>query len=144
MTFDNMKPLFYKNGLMFECKRCGNCCSIPDGVVYLTAEDIQRLCNFLMVSEPLFLEKYTTRARNFRVLRDGVGTSCIFFDTLTRSCRVYSARPIQCRTFPFWSSNLKNENFWNSLKATCPGIDNGRIFSFEDIERIRRGETETA
>lgn len=135
-----MEPLFYKSGLRFECKRCGNCCNISDAVVYLVADDIQRISKFLGISESLFLERYTTEAGKFKVLKDGVGSACIFFDGITHDCKIYDARPIQCRTFPFWSDNLKSEENWIALKSFCPGIDEGEFFSFDEIEKVRRGD----
>jgi hypothetical protein len=50
-------------------------------------------------------------------------------------CKIYSKRPLQCRTFPFWRSNLKKKPDWNKQKLTCPGIDKGRLYTYEEIEK---------
>ena len=54
-----------------------------------------------------------------------------------RGCAIYSVRPNQCRTWPFWSFNLNSPDQWNMAAVRCPGINRGRFYSFEEIERIK-------
>lgn len=42
-----------------------------------------------------------------------------------RVCGIYQVRPLQCRTWPFWDSNLEREQDWTRAGRTCPGIDHG-------------------
>jgi Fe-S-cluster containining protein len=44
---------------------------------------------------------------------------CILFDAESSGCTVYSARPSQCRTYPFWPWNRERTE---TLKAECPGV----------------------
>ena len=37
-------------------------------------------------------------------------------------CSVYHLRPTQCRTWPFWASNLRSERDWREAAAHCPGM----------------------
>ena len=39
--------------------------------------------------------------------------ACIFLDRQTNRCGIYSVRPIQCSTYPFWSNILESEQHWN-------------------------------
>jgi Fe-S-cluster containining protein len=55
------------------------------------------------------------------------------------SCEVYDARPVQCRTFPFWRENLRSRRTWIKLCEFCPGIDTGRLHDLETITK-RLGE----
>ena len=57
-------------------------------------------------------------------------------------CGIYPVRPVQCRTFPFWSENLSNRRSWTRLRRFCPGIDKGEKHPLLRIERARieRGE----
>jgi len=55
-----------------------------------------------------------------------------------RVCMIYRVRPSQCRTWPFWPENLTNPNAWNKAAQKCPGINRGRLYSFEEIEKIRK------
>jgi Fe-S-cluster containining protein len=62
---------------------------------------------------------------------------CIFLDRESRKCSVYAARPTQCRTWPFWDSNLATRKDWKWACEVCPGSGRGQLYSFEEIE-IRR------
>jgi hypothetical protein len=65
---------------------------------------------------------------------------CVFL-TKTKSgrgCSIYPVRPNQCRTWPFWSYNLASPNDWNMAGVKCPGINRGGLYSFEEIERLRK------
>ena len=63
---------------------------------------------------------------------------CVFFDTENKGCQIYGARPIQCRTWPFWDSNLKSEKAWKETCEECPGSGNGKVYSLEEIEVQRK------
>ena len=47
------------------------------------------------------------------------GHACVFFDFEKKGCKIYEARPTQCRTFPFWEYFKNNQE---ELEAECPGI----------------------
>lgn len=86
-----------------ECHRCGACCRWP-GHVLLNAEDIARLAAHLGLPEADFIARYCELARNRAQLSlaDGPDGACVFLDG--NDCRVYPARPRQCRDFPsVWS-----------------------------------------
>ena len=38
--------------------------------------------------------------------------SCVFLDSSSSKCGIYDARPVQCRTHPFWPSLLEDEEAW--------------------------------
>ena len=40
-----------------------------------------------------------------RSLKELPNYDCVLLDPETRKCRAYTARPRQCRTWPFWDSN---------------------------------------
>ncbi len=50
-------------------------------------------------------------------------------------CSVYPVRPMQCRTYPFWSEILISEAKWNSEIERCEGIQQGEIIETEYIEQ---------
>jgi len=43
---------------------------------------------------------------------------CIFLNPIGQ-CSIYDVRPIQCRTYPFWPSILKNKQTWEE-EAVLP------------------------
>jgi len=47
---------------------------------------------------------------------------CIFFDREAQGCSIYAARPLQCRTFPFWDYYKQRVAI---LKQECPGVVDG-------------------
>jgi Fe-S-cluster containining protein len=57
-----------------------------------------------------------------------------------RVCGVYAARPLQCRTWPFWPGNLASEEQWNAAAVRCHGMNRGRKFSSEEIAKIEDAE----
>ncbi len=59
---------------------------------------------------------------------------CVFFDGKTRKCRVYTARPRQCRTWPFWESNVRTPEAWAETCQVCPGSGTGRLYQLGEIE----------
>ena len=54
--------------------------------------------------------------------------------TWDKGCTIYEARPLQCRSFPFWAHNLVNEESWKSVASSCPGVGLGELRSKETIE----------
>jgi Fe-S-cluster containining protein len=48
-------------------------------------------------------------------------------------CRVYDARPEQCRTWPWWSKALESRETWEAAKPGCEGIGEGELHSAETI-----------
>jgi Fe-S-cluster containining protein len=67
---------------------------------------------------------------------------CIFLRKIAgrKLCAIYPVRPNQCRTWPFWSENLTNSDAWNEAARRCPGINRGKRYSFEEIEKIRKSK----
>ena len=53
---------------------------------------------------------------------------------------IYPVRPGQCRTWPFWSENLASPNAWNKTAQKCPGINRGKLYSYEQIQKIKRNK----
>ncbi len=53
-------------------------------------------------------------------------------------CSVYSGRPEQCRTWPFWPENL-NSKTWNAeIVPFCKGVGKGRLYSTAEIEVLAK------
>ncbi|KAB2832658.1 MAG: YkgJ family cysteine cluster protein [Candidatus Brocadia sp.] len=127
---DNAQP-WYTAGLKFECQRCGRCCRGEPGVVWVNRKEIKEISSFLGITENTFAKSYLRSVNDrFSLLEYGNG-DCIMYDN---GCKIYDVRPCQCRSFPFWTSNLENRSEWEKLKKTCPGVDKGKLRTLKDIE----------
>ena len=126
---------WYGDGLQFTCTQCGNCCTGDPGVVWVTEEEIRRIAELAgkAVAEIRLLH---TRPFGGRVsLTEKANGDCTFFDGQTRRCTIYEARPAQCRTWPFWKSNLRSPQAWAEVQRHCPGAGRGAFFDLSTIER---------
>ncbi len=56
---------------------------------------------------------------------------CIFWEN--GRCLVYKARPLQCASYPFWERFLHNEEIWNGLEKSCPGVNHGKLRTCREI-----------
>jgi len=121
------KRAWYAKGLRFACQPdCANCCVNHGDYEYVYLEDGEerRIARFLELSRARFRERYTEMDDEYLVLRMDQ-PACPFLEG--RRCRIYPVRPVQCRTFPFWQSNLTSRSAWTRLRGFCPGIDQGEV-----------------
>ncbi len=139
-----MKDAWYAEGLRFTCvEGCIDCC-ITHGdhaYVYLEPDDVRRLADHLELNRREFLSRYTVREDEYVMLRMDE-PECLFLGE--DGCTVYEARPIQCRTFPFWEENLKSRVRWKQLARFCPGIGQGPSHSRELIQIQVQARSRTA
>ncbi len=112
---------WFEPGLSFHCTGCGDCCTGAPGAVWLNDEDVARLAAHLKLT-PAELERDHVRALGAgRSLFERFNGDCEFFDGETRGCRVYEARPTQCRTYPWWPHHLDSPEAWARVKSECEG-----------------------
>ncbi|WP_339733108.1 YkgJ family cysteine cluster protein [uncultured Gimesia sp.] len=126
---------WYQDGLQFTCTQCGNCCTGDPGVVWVDDSEIEAIAEVTGKSKGEILLMHTRLYAGRRSLTEFANGDCTFFDPEKRGCTIYEARPTQCRTWPFWNSNLKNKASWDSLSPGCPGAGKGAFVSFEDIQK---------
>lgn len=126
------KPWFQK-GLRFECTQCGDCCTGAPGYVWVNHEEIDALAKELGLSTADFEQKYVRRVGIRKSLIEYANGDCVFFDPTARKCTVYNARPRQCRTWPFWDSNVKSPDAWKQTCQVCPGSGKGKLHAVEQI-----------
>jgi len=132
------KP-WYHNGLAFECIRCGRCCAGPgEGYVWVRPEEIEAAAEHLGMSVEEFRQRYTRRVgRRVSLIEDQATKDCIFLSRDEKGlpmCLIYPVRPTQCRTWPFWPTNLISPAAWNLAGIRCPGINRGPLHPLGEIE----------
>ena len=125
---------WYRDGLRFECTQCGDCCTGAPGFVWVNQEEIDALAARLQMDVDQFEKLYVRKIGVRRSLVEFPNGDCVFFDTEARNCSVYEDRPRQCRTWPFWNSNLRTPAAWQETCEHCPGSGHGKLYPIEQIE----------
>ena len=133
---------WYQRGLRFACTGCGACCRVegPSALLALTPVDVARLARHQQLPEDRFRERHvvTTVALGDALRLDG--DACPFLDDSHR-CRVYAARPRQCRLWPFCPETLQSRDAWEEeVVGRCPGAGQGPRHAADEIERIAEME----
>lgn len=132
------KKPWYKDGLKFSCTGCGDCCTGEPGFVWVNQEEMAAMAKTVELPLEEFIDQYTRKIGIRRSLKEFGNGDCVFFDNQSRKCEVYNARPRQCKTWPFWDSNLKSEKDWKQTCKECPGSGTGKLHQLEDIEAQRK------
>ena len=125
---------WYEDGLRFRCTGCGDCCTGSPGYVWVNHEEIAAIAEFLKIEGGEFERRYVRKVGVRKSLVELDDGDCVFLDAKTRKCNVYPVRPRQCRTWPFWNSNLRTPQAWEQTCQVCPGSGQGRLYSLEEIE----------
>lgn len=126
---------WYHAGLRFQCTGCGDCCTGAPGYVWVNQAEIEAMAKVLGLPVERFQERFVRMVGIRRSLIELDGGDCVFFDNRARRCRVYEARPRQCRTWPFWASNLRDREAWDAMAENCPGANRGKLVPLETIQR---------
>ncbi|MBP7552280.1 MAG: YkgJ family cysteine cluster protein [Spirochaetes bacterium] len=109
--------------LDFSCQRCSNCCRLEPGAVFLTQEDAENISEILNLSLNDFLTKYCREIYKGEIpvvaLKEKKNYDCILWNN---GCTVYNARPIQCRTYPYWPYIVESKEYIDLEKRRCKGI----------------------
>jgi Fe-S-cluster containining protein len=134
-----------ENGMQFQCKRCGKCCSSStEGCVFIFPPDIPNLLSYTKVTPEKFarnyirIVKYVFHIWNAHLEDTGKRVilptlvfnsentaDCLFLATQNgiKFCNIYQYRPFQCRAYPCWSIVLTaNEESYDQHKSDCPGF----------------------
>jgi Fe-S-cluster containining protein len=132
-----MSEPWYKDGLRFTCTMCGHCCTGEPGYVWVDDETLRRIAEFRGEDLIEVQTLYTRWASRGRTLREKANGDCVFYDS-QQGCTIYPVRPPQCRTWPFWESNVESPEAWRQTCEVCPGSGKGELIPAEEITRRLR------
>ena len=120
----------------FSCTGCGNCCKSHGEYshVYLREEEAKAIAEHLDMELGDFAAAHLQIQDGWLLLRQG-DTQCPFLGEDAR-CGIYEVRPVQCRTWPFWTINLEQRTWREEVTPVCPGSRDGRLHDADTIERI--------
>ncbi len=123
-----MSSLVEKKGFSYAfdpsaCEDCGGkCCIGKSGSIRIFRGDIAKISSYLEVDTDTLMKLYVFKS-GYRYLikevRRGDSYECIFFDTVSKGCKIYGARPLQCSSFPFWDYYRDRVD---ELKQECVGV----------------------
>ena len=110
-------------GLDFACTGCSKCCKVK-GTVTATNEEVDAMAKVAGIPLDEFSQLHVLRNdEEYASLRSRRGfdgsETCTLLGEDGR-CTVYDARPLQCRTYPFWSELLSSRDAWDR-EAVAPG-----------------------
>lgn len=132
-------PPWWKDGLPFGCTRCGKCCHARGEVshVAVNGREQQELARHLKMGLAEFQDAFTDAdAAGYRGLRFTEG-HCVFLKGT--ACSVHEAKPVQCRTWPFWPELLRSRAAYaREVQSFCPGSRAGALVPAAEIERQLR------
>ena len=106
--------------------------------VYLNEPDLARLAAHVGMTARDFRRRYTVRDELGWTELDFSERCCPFLNEPGGRCSVYTARPTQCRTFPFWREFVQNEEWTPAVHALCEGIGEGPVHAAEKVEALMR------
>ena len=126
-----MLPLMREDGFEYAfspdaCATCqGKCCTGESGYIYVTKKEIESISKLLELDVNIFVKDYLFKKGykySIKEIKFNDSHECIFYDRESNGCRIYDARPLQCKTFPFWDYYKTRVD---ELKLECPGIITG-------------------
>jgi len=128
---------WFQDGLRFACQQCGNCCSGAPGYVWVYADEIRRIAAHLGLSVNEFGRRHVRQVGARHSLLERPGGDCEFLERVAGGktrCQIHEVRPVQCRTWPFWGSNLTSAEEWEHAARGCPGIGRGERYPLTVIQ----------
>ncbi|WP_417909959.1 YkgJ family cysteine cluster protein [Candidatus Electronema sp. PJ] len=113
---------------IFTCTRCGYCCQ-GETTVSLDQDDQARMIAKLGLPREE-IERTYWRVTNSVVQMKIVDHHCIFYSP-EQGCTVHEGRPWRCGQWPLHPSILTDENNFQIIRDSCPGIN--RELSWEQF-----------
>ncbi len=111
------------------------CCRFESGYVWLSRKDLHDLSQGLELSVRDVVDRFcrVVDLGGFKQLslHERYSNDCVFWTD--GACSVYSFRPLQCRTFPFWAHQVVDESTWHEAARHCPGIGIGPLHTHKEI-----------
>lgn len=135
---------FYSDGLKFKCQQCSYCCRHEPGYIFFTHDELEKMSDYLSITKSNFIRKYTKIVdlgiTSRYTIVEKPNNDCIFWEK--SGCVIYEVRPFQCKSYPFWSSIVEEEKFWQEESKTCPGMNKGEVVDSSKIEKLLKQREE--
>ena len=141
MSGSECSTIWYTDGLRFTCTQCGACCGGAPGHVWVSLEECDQIAAYLGLTCDDFTKRHVRRVGVRLSLLEKKGGDC---ELLVREqsgrtkCAIHPVRPLQCRTWPIWPSNLATPEDWREAASECPGINQGKHHPLSIIQAVLR------
>jgi len=106
--------------------------------VWVTVDEARGLADLLGLSVETFAREHLRNVGGRLSLRESPSGRCAFQDPEDQRCRIYSRRPGQCRSYPFWTSITESPATWNREAEQCPGMREDTLVSAAEIRALQR------
>ena len=123
-----------RRGCTFAVRAAATAAPGAPGFVWVSDEELAALADFRVEALDEVRERYTRLAHRGRTLREKGNGDCVFYDR-DSGCTIYPVRPRQCRTWPFWDSNVADAEAWKRTCDVCPGAGSGDLIPADEILR---------
>ena len=124
------RAYFFDRGIQFECTGCGRCCVGEPGIVRVTEPEVAVMAAFLGMPAEAVKTNHLEPYKSGLTIKEREDGACVFYEN---GCRIYPARPGQCRSFPFWVSVFRSKDRFDRTQKNCPGIGRGRWYARDEI-----------
>ena len=111
---------------IFICQQCGYCCQ-GETTVSLNKNDQKRMIQHLNMNREEVSLKYWRQNANTIQMKTVEG-HCIFYN---EGCTIHAGKPWRCTQWPLHPSILDDEENFEIIKESCPGIN--RDLSYDDF-----------
>jgi len=127
---------WYHAGLRFKCTGCGDCCTGAPGYVWVNRDEIAALAARLEDGRGRFRGPIRSLGRNPQE-PGGVRQRRLPFSWIPRheSARCITSAPRQCKTWPFWESNVRTPEAWKEPAKSAPGSGKGPVVPTGEHQR---------
>jgi hypothetical protein len=113
-------PVIFQRAIdLFECTQCGTCCQ-GEGGIYLSREEINRISQFLNLSQRQFLKKFCLLKNGKTYIHTREDGYCHF--SKKGRCTIHEVKPTPCRQWPFFPPMLTDQINWETARNSCPGL----------------------
>ena len=106
---------------------------LPAGDGFVVLDRLQQSATLATIPVIVLTARDPQSSRD-RSLKEKANGDCVFYDRQA-GCTIYPVRPRQCRTWPFWESNVVTPEAWQKTCVVCPGTGQGELISEEEITR---------
>jgi len=117
--YSTHKPWYTSKGLNFKCTGC-------EHLGLSKTKFVERYLDYV----PHPHDKFSLKEVNRNGMYD-----CIFLRE--KRCSIYSIRPTQCKTYPFWTKVIESPESWKQESKKCEGINHpdSKVWYNKEIQK---------